>query len=151
MIKSLHGRCRRIALALAAVLVATMSASVLSGVAAAAAPTASTTPVIYSCGMGPHWGCPTVKPGSPTFGAHYGVSGMHWSLWAKTAHGTGHFYAGFNPANGRPILSYNASVTAYDILTHNGRRYFDKLKITAGGHATRWLHVGSSGLWVTTP
>jgi hypothetical protein len=151
MINSLYSSYRRIVLTLALVLAAIMGAPVLLGAAIAEGSTASAAPVIYSCGMGPHWGCPTVKPSNPTFGAHYGVGNMHWSLWSKTAHGTGHYYAGYNPANGRPISSYNATVTAYGILTHTGRRYFDKLKITASGHRTQWLHVGSSGLWVTSP
>jgi hypothetical protein len=150
MTNSPYGRGRRIFVALVLGLPAVMGVSVLANAASAEATTASAAPVLYSCGMGPHWGCPTVKPGNPTFGAHYGVANMHWSLWSKTAHGTGRYFAGFNPTNGEPISSYNASVTAYDILTHNGRRYFDKLKITASGHPTHWLHVGSSGLWVTS-
>jgi hypothetical protein len=150
MTNSTYNPYRRIALVLALVLAAITGASALLGGGIAEASTASATPVIYSCGMGPHWGCPTVKPSEPTFGAHYGVENMRWSLWSKTAHGTGHFFAGFNPTNGKPISSYNATVTAYDILTHNGRRYFDKLKIAASGHPTRWLHVSSSGLWVTS-
>jgi hypothetical protein len=146
-----YGRCRQLCFALAIAVPAAMGASLLASASSAEASAANATPVIYSCGMGPHWGCPTVKPGNPTFGAHYGVANMHWSLWSKTAHGTGRYFAGFNPTNGKPISSYNAKVTAYDILTHNGRRYFDKLKIAASGHPTHWLHVGSSGLWVTSP
>ena len=140
---------RRIVLTVAFALAAIMGAAALLAAAVAEASTASSKPVIYSCGMGPHWGCPAVKPSRPTFGAHYGIANMHWSLWSNTAHGTGHYYAGYNPFNGRPINAYNAHVTAYEILTHNGRHYFDKLKITAIGHPTHWLHVDSSGFWVT--
>jgi hypothetical protein len=140
----------RIVLALAGILAAVLGTPALLGAAVAEASTAAATPVLYSCGMGPDWGCPAVKPGELVFGAHYGVEGMRWSLWSKTAHGSGHYFAGFNVRNGKPLRSYHASVTAYDIKTHNGRRYFDKLKITASGHPTHWLHVASSGLWVTS-
>jgi hypothetical protein len=94
--------------------------------------------------MGSRWGCPTVKPREIAFGALYDVASAHWTAWGATARGTGHLNLGRNAPN------WNVHVSAYDVLTHNGRRYFDKLKLSAPGHKTYWLHL-RSGLWVTTP
>jgi hypothetical protein len=56
------------------------------GAASAAVP-ASSTPVIYRA-LG-SWKHPVVKPGYFALGAHFYLSGMHWSRWSGTAVGHG--------------------------------------------------------------
>jgi hypothetical protein len=66
-----------------------------TGAASAAVP-ASPAPVIYQA-LG-SWKHPVARPGYFALGAHFYLSGMHWSRWSGTAigHGTD------TPGAGRP-------------------------------------------------
>jgi hypothetical protein len=104
------------------------------------AATAAPATVVYSCSMGPRWGCPAVRPHDISFGAHYALEGISWHNWKEgTATGRGHYY-GFG--------SYEGNITLYNVHTHAGHHYFSHLKVTASGHKTRWLTF-SNGFWVT--
>lgn len=118
----------------------TVVAALLGGGIGTALPaSASSRTVVYACGMGPSWGCPSVRPGEIAFGALYDVAHISWSSWsARSAYGRGHYY-GFG--------SYKANVKLYDVKIHHGRRFFSWIKITARGHKTRYLSY--NGYWQT--
>jgi hypothetical protein len=123
-------------LAIAALAVTAGGAAVIAAAPASAAVSTS----VYACNA---WSCRSVRPAEIGFGAHYDVAALSWSGWGSgTAHGRGHFY-------GSPTFGYGgASVTLYDVRVHNGHRYFSWIKITAPGHATRYLQY-SGGFWTT--
>jgi hypothetical protein len=105
------------------------------GAASAAVP-ASSTPVIYRA-LG-SWKHPVVKPGYFALGAHFYLSGMHWSRWSGPAvgHGTD------TPGSGRHWAS---TVTLSSLKVHGGHRYYSAMTITSPGHQTFRLHYRTGG------
>ena len=130
------------------------SAALISAVGAGAATAveapsaaATTSTVVYACGMAGYWRCPEVRPHEIAFGAHYAVAYLRWSTWkALYATGHGHFYDG--SCIDAPCYSYNANVKLYYVKAHSGSKYYAWIRITARHHATRQLHY-YGGFWHT--
>jgi len=117
--------------------IATVAGIGLSGPLAAQAASA---PVVYTCGMGPHWGCPAVRPRTMVFGAHFELAGMSWVRWdsgSAFGHATVFYPWGYR----------RDAVTLAFVRTHNGRRYFAQVKVVSAGHPTKYVHMTGSGLW----
>ena len=113
----------------------------IGAVAAVEVPAGATSrTVVYASGMTCHWRGPAVRPREIAFGAHYDVAYLRWSTWGSlSATGRGHYF-GFG--------SYNANVKLYFVKVHSGQKYFEWIRITAGGHRTRQLQY-SGGCWNT--
>ncbi|HEY3976288.1 MAG TPA: hypothetical protein VGM79_03365 [Streptosporangiaceae bacterium] len=106
------------------------------GTASAAVSSASSTPVIYQA-LG-SWKHPVIRPGYFALGAHFYLSGMHWSRWSASAtgHGTD------TPGSGHHWAS---TVTLSGLRSHGGHRYYSAMRITSPGHPTFRLHYATGG------
>jgi hypothetical protein len=126
-----------------------VAACVLAAAASVAPASAATRPVVVyepSVAGSPH-GVATVRPSSwyLTVGPATEFRGTHWSSWgANAAVGTGAMYViDFGTHNeGR------AKLQLYDVRTHDGTRFFSKLRVT--GAKTEdgvWSWCANYGEW----
>jgi hypothetical protein len=134
---------------------AALSAAIAIGtVAGLAAPaSAAVLPVVYAQGMGPVWGGPAVRPAEIAGGARWGFAGpgnvneprpIHWTHWtARSAYGSGQFFAGDNQSPGN--VDYPADITLTAVQHHGRIAYFRDATITAKGHTT--MHMTYNGIW----
>jgi hypothetical protein len=106
--------------------------------AAMPAAQASTSVVVYACGMAGNWQCPAVRPGEVGFGALWDIAGLRWTHWTGgSAYGAGKYWLG-------PGVGYRADIALTDVQHHGRQRYFKNALITAHGHRAVHLWYGSN-------
>jgi hypothetical protein len=106
-------------------------------VAVVPAAQASTSVVVYACGMAGNWQCPAVRPSEVGFGALWDIAGMHWTHWtSRSAYGAGMYWLGRG-------VGYRADIALTDVERHRGQRYSRDALITAHRHRAVRLWYGS--------
>jgi hypothetical protein len=99
---------------------------------------ASTSVVVYACGMAGNWQCPAVRPGEVGFGALWDIAGMRWTHWTGgSAYGAGQYWLGRG-------IGYRADIALTGVKHHGSQSYFQNALITASGHSAVRLWYGSS-------
>jgi hypothetical protein len=115
---------RHRALAAAAVL----GAAVALPMVAVPGAQASSSVVVYACGMVGNWHCPGIRPSEVGFGALWDIAGMRWTHWTGgSAYGAGMYWLGRG-------VGYRADIALTDVQHHGSQRYFEDALITASGH-----------------
>jgi hypothetical protein len=98
---------------------------------------ASTSVVVYACGMAGNWRCPAVRPSEVGFGALWDVAGVRWTHWTgRSAYGAGQYWLGRGDG-------YRADIALTDVKNHGSQRYFEDASIIAPRHRTVHLWYGS--------
>lgn len=98
----------------------TAAAAVLGLVAlpavAVPAAQASTSVVVYACGMAGNWRCPAVRPSEVGFGALWDIAAVRWTHWTvRSAYGAGQYWLNIHAPKISSIIS-NESVLRVDPL-----------------------------------
>jgi hypothetical protein len=99
---------------------------------------ASTSAVVYACGMAGNWQCPAVRPSEVGFGALWDIAGMRWTHWTGgSVYGAGMYWLGRG-------VGYRADIALTVVKHHGSQWYFEDALITGTGHGAVRLWYGSN-------